>query len=166
MLCTNCNLNEATFHYKQIIGGQKTEHHLCGECAAKLGYSAGTEHIFDIGSILNDFISIPAVHSAAKSSHSCPECGTSYEEFKRTGLMGCTACYDAFASVVEASLARIQPSTTHKGSLSGEAGEKINKENELNTLKNDLKKAIIDERYEEAAVLRDKIRKMEERENG
>lgn len=166
MLCTNCNAKEATFHYKQIIGGKKSEHHLCSDCAANLGYTGGTEHIFDIGSILNDFISIPSVHTAVKSGHACPECATSYEEFKRTGLLGCANCYKEFASVVEASLARIQPSTTHKGALSGETGEKINKENELITLKNDLKKAIIDERYEDAAVLRDKIKKMEERENG
>jgi len=166
MLCTNCNSREASFHYKQIIGGKKTEQHLCSACAHELGYLTESESIFDIGSILNDFISVPASHVSAKSVARCPVCSTSYEEFRRTGLLGCDKCYETFGSIIESTLSQIQPSTVHKGSLSGEEGEKIKKENELSDLKNELKKAIIEERYEDAAVLRDKIKKMEERENG
>ena len=166
MLCTNCNSREASFHYKQIIGGKKTEQHLCHACAQELGYLGNSESIFDIGSILNDFISVPASHKATKSVARCALCNTTYDEFRRTGLLGCDKCYETFGSVIESTLSQIQPGTVHKGSLSGEAGEKIRKENELAELKNELKKAIIEERYEDAAVLRDKIKKMEEKENG
>ena len=166
MLCTNCNSREANFHYKQILGGKKTEHHLCGPCANELGYMGHNESLFDIGSILNDFISGSSSHGATKTVARCPVCSTSYDEFRRSGLLGCDKCYDTFGSVIESTLARIQPSTTHKGSLMGEAGEKINKENELSALKTELQKAIIEERYEDAAVLRDKIKKAEEDENG
>ena len=166
MLCTNCNSREASFHYKQIMGGKKTEQHLCKVCASELGYLGQSDSLFDIGSILNDFISVPAAHVSAKSVARCPSCNTSYDEFRRSGLLGCDKCYDAFGAVIENTLARIQPSTVHKGSLMGEAGEKIQKENELSELKNELKKAIIEERYEDAAILRDKIKKAEEKENG
>ena len=166
MLCTNCKSKEAVLHYKQIVNGKKSEQHLCAECAKALGYTGNGESLFDIGSILNDFISMPSAHTVNKTVARCPICSTTYDEFKRTGLLGCDKCYDEFEAIVEASLAQIQPSTTHKGSLCGEAGEKIRKENELNELKENLKKAIIDERYEDAAVLRDRIKKMEEKENG
>ena len=166
MLCTNCNSREASFHYKQIIGGKKTEQHLCASCAHELGYMGKSEGIFDIGSILNDFISIPSQQNTSKSVARCSVCGTSYDEFRRSGLLGCDKCYDAFGSVIENTLSKIQPSTIHKGSLSGEAGEKIRKENELMELKDELKRAIIEERYEDAAVIRDKIKKLEEKENG
>ncbi len=166
MLCTNCGANNAQFHYKQIIGGKKTEQHLCTSCAQSLGFLSKTDSFFDIGSILNDFISVPKQSSSTKSASSCSLCGTTYDEFRRTGLLGCDRCYDAFGSIIESSLSQIQPSTTHKGSLGGEAGKKIERENELADLKNELKKAIIDERYEDAAVIRDKIKKLEERENG
>lgn len=166
MLCSNCKSKEAVFHYKQIIGGKKSEQHLCAECANALGYTGHGESLFDIGSILNDFISMPSSHMINKTAKSCPVCSTTYDEFKRTGLLGCDKCYEEFESIIEASLSQIQPSTTHKGSLSGEAGEKIRKENELNDLKENLKKAIIEERYEDAAVLRDKIKKLEEKDNG
>lgn len=166
MLCTNCNSKEASFHYKQIMGGKKTEQHLCASCAKALGYMGQGESLFDIGSILNDFISIPKPASTSKTVARCPVCSTSYEEFRSTGLLGCDKCYDCFASVIEGSLSRIQPSTTHKGTLRSEDGEKIRKENELTELRDNLKKAIIDERYEDAAVIRDKIKKLEEKENG
>lgn len=166
MLCTNCNSREASFHYKQIIGGKATSQHLCSVCAHELGYLGQGESIFDIGSILNDFIGMPASHGATKNIVKCSHCNTTYDEFRRTGLLGCDKCYDTFGSVIESTLSQIQPSTVHKGSLGGEAGEKIRKENELSQLKADLKNAIIEERYEDAAVLRDKIKKMEEEDNG
>ncbi len=166
MLCTNCNKNNAQFHYKQIIGNKKTEHHLCTSCAQSLGFLNKTDGIFDIGSILNDFISVPNKSSMSKTSHSCKVCGTTYDEFRRSGLLGCDRCYDAFSGIIETSLSQIQPSTTHKGTLGGEAGKRIERENEITSLKDELKKAIIDERYEDAALIRDKIKKLEEKENG
>lgn len=166
MLCTNCGKNNAQFHYKQIIGGSKTEQHLCTACAQALGYLGKSESFFDIGSILNDFISVPKMNTASKVSPSCEACGTTYDEFRRSGLLGCDRCYDSFGNIIESSLSQIQPSTTHKGTLGGEAGKKIERQNEIAALKEDLKKAIIDERYEDAASLRDKIKEMEEKENG
>ena len=81
--------------------------------------------------------------------------------------MGCERCYDEFKDAIEATLEQIQPSTTHKGRLGGEAGAKIQKTNELDRLKEQLKRAILDEKYEDAAVLRDKIKKIEEeKDNG
>ena len=166
MLCTNCKSKEAVLHYKQILGGKKTELHLCADCASAMGYSAHTENMFDIGSILNDFLGASSVNASFSSSKRCPDCSMTYEEFKRSGLLGCAKCYDEFAAVVEESLSRIQPSTEHKGSLNGENGEKIRKENEITSLREELKKAILDERYEDAAAIRDKIKEKEEKENG
>ena len=166
MLCTNCNSREASFHYKQILGGKKTEQHLCSVFAHELAYLGQRESEFDIGSLLNEFISMPVSHNSSKSIVSCPGCNTTYDEFRRSGLLGCDKCYETFGSIIESTLSRIQPSTVHKGSLSGEEGAKIRKENEISTLKDELKKAIIDERYEDAAILRDKIKRMEEKDNG
>jgi protein-arginine kinase activator protein McsA len=44
--------------------------------------------------------------------------------------------------------------------------KKIEKKNELASCKAELQKAILEERYEDAAVLRDKINKIELEENG
>lgn len=39
MLCEKCNKNQATFHYAEVINGVRSEHHLCGECAANTDVS-------------------------------------------------------------------------------------------------------------------------------
>ena len=39
MLCEICGENEATFHYSEVVNGNRTEHHLCSECAAKTDIS-------------------------------------------------------------------------------------------------------------------------------
>lgn len=160
MLCTNCGMKEASFHYKQIVNGKSAEQHLCSECAAKLGYSSAGEGIFDFGSILNDFISMPTLSHLSGEVRSCPVCKTTYDEFKKTGRLGCDRCYDEFKTIVESTLSQIQPSTVHKGKLSGAAGEKIRKKNELDELEEKLKRAILDEKYEDAAILRDKIKEI------
>ena len=169
MLCTNCKTNNAQFHYKQIMGGIKTEHHLCAECAQALGFMTNTESFFDIGSILSDFISAPKQTSHTKDTLRCEKCATDYNEFRRTGLAGCDRCYETFASVIENSLSQIQSATTHKGKCSS-AGDDSKKEppatDELTLLKEELARTIEEERYEDAAVLRDKIKKMEGEING
>ena len=58
-------------------------------------------------------------------------------------------------------LSKIQPSTNHKGKLSGADGKRIERDNTVRDLKEELNRAIIDENYEQAAVLRDKIREYE-----
>lgn len=161
MICTNCGIKEANFHYKQILNGKKSELHLCGECAAKLGYASHSDGL-DLGSMLNEFISMPSFAPQTAAVKSCPVCKTTFNEFKKTGLLGCDRCYEEFKNIIEITLSQIQPSTTHKGKLSGEMGEKIHRENELNEMKEQLKRAILDEKYEEAAVLRDKIKILEQ----
>lgn len=164
MLCTNCKSKEANFHYKQIINGKQTQLNLCTDCARELGYLSQNEGWFDFPSFFGDFISMPSFAPAKSSSPACPACQTTLKEFMSSGFAGCEKCYDEFKDAIESALGQIQPSTTHKGSLGGEAGAKIKKTNELSSLKEQLKRAVIDEKYEDAAILRDKIKKLEEEE--
>ena len=39
MKCEHCGKNEATFYFKSNINGVVKEVHLCGDCAAELGYT-------------------------------------------------------------------------------------------------------------------------------
>lgn len=164
MLCSNCGIKDANFHYKYMTGGKLTELHLCTDCAKELGYLKDNEKLFNLGSILGDFLSIPKTSAASQSTLICPSCSTTFDSVRRTGFLGCDKCYDTFAGPIEAMVAKIQPSTVHKGKLSGADGKKIERENTLRNLKEELKRAVIDENYEHAAVLRDKIKEFEAKE--
>lgn len=158
MLCNNCNKNIATFHYKKIINGQKTEINLCNECASELGYVSSYHDPFDFGSVLNDFLGI----TNKSASISCPNCGMDHASFKKTGRLGCEKCYEHFKTTIDEILPSIQPGNKHQGKRTGENSEEFLKRKKLEDLKENLKKAIIDERYEDAAKLRDEIKKEEQ----
>ena len=162
MLCSNCGIKDANFHYKHISGGQMTELHLCADCAKELGYIKENENHFGFPSFWGDFLS---PQKAIQTPLLCSECGTTFDTVRRTGFLGCDKCYETFSKSIEAMLSKMQPSTVHKGKLSGADGKKIERENTLKNLKEELKRSIIEENYEKAAVLRDKIKELEERIN-
>ena len=162
MLCSNCSSKEAVFHYKYIKNGVKNEIHLCSECAGKLGYIKESESVFNPANILGEFFSLPHFTYSKPSLTTCPKCGTSFETLSRSGFVGCDGCYEFFAKPIETILSKIQPSTVHKGKLSGTEGKKIERDNTLKNLKEELQKAILNENYEHAAVIRDKIKAFEQ----
>lgn len=168
MLCSHCNKKEANFHYKQVNNGSYTELHLCSDCARELGYLPNAEPGFSLGleDMLGEFLDLAKHGQPQAKSLMCSDCGTSYAEFKKTGFAGCDKCYEVFSSDVESILRRIQPSTTHKGKIAGPKGEKIQRANEIKELKEKLRTAVADERYEDAAKLRDTIKELEEKSNG
>lgn len=165
MLCSHCNKREANFHYKQVNNGNYTEMHLCSECAKELGYlSTGEQHLsLGLEDMLNEFLGLTKQNQSINKGLSCSCCGTTFAEFKKTGFAGCDKCYDVFAKDVENILSKIQPATVHKGKIAGPEGEEIRRSNEIKELKDKLRSAIVDERYEDAAKIRDKIKELEEK---
>ncbi len=165
MLCSLCNKNKATIHYKTVTNGVAKEMHLCSECAGEMGI--GDKHIdlfgdaFNFNSILNQLFSTGDKKSSSINGLKCNGCGMDFNMFNSTGLLGCDKCYDVFAEQIETMLQKTQGATSHNGKISGADREKIKKQNEIRELKSSLQKAIYEEKYEEAAVLRDKIKDME-----
>lgn len=45
----------------------------------------------------------------------CEKCGTSINDYYRTGMLGCPHCYSAFREEIKASLMEIQGSQMHVG---------------------------------------------------
>lgn len=172
MLCSHCNNKEAVFHYKTISNGQKSELHLCADCAQEMGFTDKYSDIFggsmNVDSILNQFFALSGKTPSKSSALKCSECGTDYGRFNATGLLGCDKCYDVFADAVESMMKRTQGATAHTGKISGPDSEEIKKQNELDDLKSQLQKAIFEERYEDAAKIRDSIKELEkgEKDNG
>lgn len=178
MLCQHCNNNEATSHIKRSINGQREEMHLCSECANELGVMEefrmpAMSDLFD-GSFLGNFLGagIASMNSLAGVER-CATCGSSFNDIVKSGHIGCSDCYDKFADKLEASIQKIHGKAKHLGKLvtyTEEEGEvkapekksKAPKPDTLEELKDKLNKAIDEQRFEDAAVLRDKIKAMTE----
>ena len=181
MKCENCGKNNANVKYTQIINGEKKQMFLCEECSEKLGINDIHFNMpINFTSFLTDFFDdmsnvsfMPTLGDV--ETLKCSKCGLSWDDFLHTGKFGCSNCYDDFENRIDPILRSLQGSTNHIGRL-GEVrkgnnvkqnlDDKIqNKENKavkkLDKLKDDLKQAIKEERYEDAAKIRDEIKKEE-----
>lgn len=171
MKCQNCGKDEVNYHYTQVVNGNKKEIALCKECAKELGITMWDFQMpIDISNFLGGFFTdFPdnTLKDIVKIDElKCKNCSMTYEEFKKSGKFGCANCYEAFSNYVQPILKSLQGADTHVGRkpilvAKKEEKEKIvlKEEEEINKLKEELKKAIQEERYEDAAQIRDEISK-------
>ncbi len=158
MKCEHCNDGEAEIHIRQTSAGQTREFHLCHDCARKLA-AEGVIPDFSFGSpatsLLGALWSLPFPKESEEPRRLCPSCSMDLGEFKRTGMLGCPLCYSAFRETVEPLLRKVQGSTVHRGLRPDGAVDGGGES--LSLLRRRLEEAVADERYEQAAELRDRI---------
>ena len=99
----------------------------------------------------------------------CPTCGYTFDDYSSTGLLGCPDCYDTFEDRLDNIFLKMHGKNRHiklsnKKRISNAKSiqkDKIDKLDEVASLKNELKTLVENEEYEKAAVVRDKIKKIE-----
>jgi len=81
----------------------------------------------------------------------CSQCGQTFAEFQKGGLLGCAGCYGVFASELSRIFKRLHGATQHC------LAEVESSKEALHVLEAQLKDAVAREAYEEASDLRDRI---------
>lgn len=85
MQCNICTKKKATVHLTEIVDGQVTELHLCEECAREK--SVQMEQQFGLADLLAGLADFgKQVKDVDKVKLDCPNCGVSYDDFKKFGL--------------------------------------------------------------------------------
>lgn len=96
----------------------------------------------------------------------CPVCGSRFSDIAETGKAGCAECYKTFYSELLPYLKRVHGSVKHVGKVPNSAPLAVKPQAETaDSLRLELNRLVSEERFEEAAVVRDKIKKLEETEN-
>lgn len=114
MLCASCGRNGAKL-YKRNVDGKEISLTLCAACYEKL-YPEREEE--------SDFFA-SFVGKGGADARACPVCGTTLEDFRHTGLLGCAFCYTAFREELLPAVRYAQGKVRHEGKApSGEADEK------------------------------------------
>ena len=164
MLCEKCNKNIANVYLKNSVNGNVTESHLCSECAGEL-YGKGYMGLqngdlkSDILNMLN-FGKLAAIASSGAKNRSCPMCEVSLSEIMKSGKAGCGKCYETFRDELSPSIAKIHGSAEHIGKIPKNMQSRITARKKLEELGAKMKKAVSEQNFEEAAVLRDEINKI------
>lgn len=91
----------------------------------------------------------------------CPVCGQSFSDFKRTGKLGCSECYNTFKGPLSEVLRQLHRNPVHIGKVPGNMRAEFTKKQRLATLKASLQEAVKAEKYEEAAKLHKEIVEIE-----
>lgn len=172
MLCDVCKKRKATVHFTEVVNEEVSELHLCQECAKEKG--AQMQQHFSIADLLSGLVDFPPEQATRKEhiSIKCAGCGMSYADFKKMGRFGCAHCYETFKRALYPLFKKIHGTARHIGKQPKEEPVKKKKSaiaepklkvrtSGLEELKARLQEAVKNEEFEEAAVLRDRIRTLE-----
>ena len=187
MLCDNCGKREANVRYRENINGKVRELNLCEECSQKLGigqmdFNMPIDFSSFLGGFMDDLMTpeiMPMFNSLKKLT--CNNCGSTFDDIINTGRVGCKDCYSVFEDRLDPIIKKLQGSNRHVGRIGKIIDSKIDSKNgkvenkeekaseakdnkeqsKLEKLQENLKAAIKEERYEDAAKIRDEIKKLE-----
>ncbi|MEG2460032.1 MAG: UvrB/UvrC motif-containing protein [Clostridia bacterium] len=168
MKCQKCKINQATIIYSENINGKKVRYQLCEECAKELDINNIVKEGLDSDTLFKTFFkqNISKVQSKEVIKR-CPCCGSTFEDFVRIGKLGCSQCYEEFQDKLDIVFNKMHGSNRYNGKKKGEKNSKAieedsNKDKNLLKLEENLKQMIETENYEEAAKIRDEIKKIKE----
>lgn len=126
---------------------QETEH--CAECPVVEQNLRGADSELEF-----------MEEGAGVQAATCPSCHTSISQIQRQQTVGCEICYQTFAAEITASLG-LDAAAHHLGRKQGQSHE-LDPKLRILALNQALDAALKAEDYEQAALLRDQIKKIAE----
>lgn len=162
MRCQSCGKKEANVKYYENINGKKQTLYFCEECAKKIGFS----NFSDISSLFSPiFTSIPEFDLLEKKK--CNMCGCTIDDYLKSGMLGCENCYKVFEDNINELIYKINGKNKHiklseiKNIENEDAAAR--KKYKIKALKEELENMVKEEKYEEAAIIRDEIKSLNEK---
>ena len=157
MKCQKCT-KAATMHITELLEEEKfREVHLCEDCAQKYLQEP-------IGTLTLTNPDVPAGDESDELPQvkaECAVCGIKFVEFRNSGRLGCANDYVEFRDELMPLLENIHGETRHAGKTPRRLPQLRKTQGELVQLRKALQSAVTREAYEEAARIRDAIRRLE-----
>lgn len=165
MKCQICGQDDATVQVVNTFAGHQQELLLCPACAEANKIVMQSLQGMDIDKLVQETAeqltqAFDGLLISNPNNKKCDQCGITYEEFVRTGKLGCPHDYEVFANELKQVGKHIHGSTKHVGKCP--SGASITQQ--LRLLNEKLSKAVETENYEEAASLRDQIKTLQQKE--
>lgn len=173
--CEFCDA-AAQWRFTEVVGGKRHTVPVCAQCARERGIvgaqpapGAGAAEpgpapappaAGPVVSIEFGVSAAPSLPGLPTAPRRCTECGTTLVAIRKTGRVGCAHCYQTFRQHLEPLLRRVHGSLTHHGHRpDGDhgPGDPTPQGPALESLREELRRAIEAEDFENAARLRDAI---------
>jgi protein arginine kinase activator len=151
--CDLCG-KPAQVHLTQIVKNQIQKVDLCEECAKTSGVT--DPEGFSLADLLAKSFAGP-IEEADGALLVCEQCGCSTRDFKKTGRLGCAACYDTMKPVLLPLLGGLHKGGRHKGKAPARQWRRLELSREIEALERQLLVALKDEDFETATRCRDQL---------
>ena len=161
--CDQCGERPAKIRLKQIKDNSVIEQHLCDACATAHGVQTeGAADEFKLAGFLSTLSGVAGALPTQPAEQGACVCGATLDDFRETGRLGCPVCYETFAGSLRTLLRRIHGASRHIGQTYVTRGASgAPPPTQLKDLRDQLRRAIEAEHFEQAAQLRDHIRGIE-----
>ncbi|MBL8848066.1 MAG: UvrB/UvrC motif-containing protein [Planctomycetaceae bacterium] len=162
--CRRCT-KPATLHITEIRNGEAQALHLCEGCAkdylktVSVGSPNEEAPAFEAGG--NPDAAGSEAEPDERDTLTCPKCGITFKQFRSQGRLGCPHDYVAFREELLPLIESIHSEVQHVGKVPQRVPGISRRQYDLLKLRADLKSAVQNEKYEEAARLRDQIQQLE-----
>jgi protein arginine kinase activator len=151
MQCQFCHKRAATIHLTEIADGERTEMHVCENCANEL-----LSNLLAVQPTDDDLL------GSSEHDLTCPHCGFTLDKFRKEPVLGCSYDYDVFEKSLLPLIEKAQGGMTyHCGKVPSRMPKQSRKQIERSRLQQQLDIAVRNEDYELAAQLRDKMNQIE-----
>jgi len=171
MICENCKERPATVIITKGFTGESFERHLCEKCAFQsetfsfnpnhepLSIQQFLSHWF---SGTDPFQAQPQKTDPAVPELECAGCKLTFNKFLDIGKFGCPTCYETFRKRLPQVFGKLHNGqSSHSGKIPVSFNELYAIKRNIEEVRLQMQEAVNEERFEEAAVLRDEANQLQ-----
>jgi len=154
--CDLCG-KPAKVHLTKVVKNQIQKVDLCEECAKSKGVTDG--EVFSLADLLAKSFAGPLEEAVEADGMNlvCEQCGCSTRDFRKSGRLGCAACYDAMKPILEPLISGLHKGGRHQGKTPLRQWRRVVLRREVENVERDLQEAVKKEDFEAAARCRDQL---------
>jgi protein arginine kinase activator len=168
MKCDICKENDVYITIQQLdaAASTQTEIHLCKDCASERGINPEGERLGMLFSGLMQELQSRMHQFQQSDMRACPVCGKNFSQIKQSLTAGCPECYNVFRDDIKKLLGELGVSGRYTGAMP----DRLNHTrtallpDERVSIQAKLQESVAAEDYERAALYRDRLRELTERE--
>lgn len=160
-MCSVCKEKPATVFLTNISADEKAQKlDLCDDCAKAKGLDSNLA-MFPFADAMLGLGASQEIEAAGGGVETrCPKCSFTQADFKKSGRLGCSECYQTFSEGLGSLLKTMHKGTRHVGKAPESSRENRDTADKVKALQKKLAKAIEAEDFEQAAQLRDEINRL------
>lgn len=164
MKCENCHVNEAIIHITKGSGFEKFDKYLCESCANESfkGEISQLDEPFNIHELLKSLSNYQRGNYSERRVKRCETCGSTLDNIIQHAKFGCGDCYSTFNGPAKEMIMRVQSNQSeHVGKVPEKSMAHMKTKKELERLKKRLDELVSEQAFEDAVIVRDKIKELE-----